>query len=402
MAATTEPGELQATQDITLHAPSARNALSVFLLSGLLMSFTGAILPAWGYHLKEDYAEVGRYFLALAAGLTASVPLGAALHCRKDVRTVVTVGSALACFAFVWLALASPPAHWAWRVAGVVLLGLAAGLLNSSAFQSISGCYELDRPSTVNIAGMLFGLGCLLMSLLVYSVFYVYTVSSTLLLVAAIPGFAAGLYARAAFAKPVTHHTKTWREVWDEVKSPGAVLFSLVLFFQLGNEWSIAGWLPIFLVQRIGVSPPASLLILTFFWLALLVGRVASQALLPHLKHGRILLASIFSALFGLLILLSTNNRFGAWVGVLFLGLGFAAVYPLLVERIAHRFPDYHPGFFNGLLSFGITGGLLAPWALGFIANWMGIRAVMLVPMLGSLMVFLLILLLWLEAKLTA
>ena len=33
-------------------------------------------------------------------------------------------------------------------------------------------------------------------------------------------------------------------------RSPGAVLFALLLFIQFGNEWSIAGWLPLFLIRR--------------------------------------------------------------------------------------------------------------------------------------------------------
>src|SRR5260370_30333715 len=51
----------------------------------------------------------------------------------------------------------------------------------------------------------------------------------------------------------------------------------------------------------------------------------------------------------------------------------------LVVEKIANRFPYYHPGFYNGIFSLGITGGLLAPWTLGYIAQAWGIRAVMIV-----------------------
>ena len=39
----------------------------------MLMSFLGAILPAWGYHLKADFKEVGYYFLSLNLGFLLSV-----------------------------------------------------------------------------------------------------------------------------------------------------------------------------------------------------------------------------------------------------------------------------------------------------------------------------------------
>jgi hypothetical protein len=97
--------------------------------------------------------------------------------------------------------------------------------------------------------------------------------------------------------------------------------------------------------------------------------------------------------------LLSTDNPFGAVSGVLLLGGSFAPIYPLVVEKIGHRFPYYHPGFYNGLFSFAIAGGLLAPCTLGYFAWLLGVRVVMGLPLAGSLIVFLLLALIWIEAR---
>jgi len=385
-----------------VYTRAGRNALTVFFLSGMMMSFPGAIMPAWGHHLRDDFTVVGHYFLSMAVGTLLSVKAGPYFLLRRDVRTVLTWAAGLACFSFLWLALFSPPSFWGWRMAGLVFLGLSAGLLNSAAFQSISSFYERDPAATVNLAGAMFGLGCLTSALLISTTFYIYTVASLLILMATIPGFAAGLYWRSRFPVPVAHSDQGWRQVWADVKSPGAVMFTLLLFFQFGNEWTIAGWLPIFLVHRIGASPDSALLMLSVFWLSLMVGRALAQALLPRIGHGKLLLASAASAFLGCTILIATNNRFGAWIGVLLVGGGFAMIYPLVVEKIGHRFPNYHPGFFNGIFSFGITGGLLAPWLVGYLAQWYGIWTVMALPLAGSFMVFLLLLLLWLEAVLTS
>ncbi|MBK5292657.1 MAG: MFS transporter [Acidobacteriia bacterium] len=385
-----------------VYARAGRSALTVFFLSGMLMSFPGAILPAWGYHLKDDFMVVGYYFLAMGLGILISVQAGPVLLAWKDVRTVLTGSAGLAGLSFLWLALTSPPAHWPWRMAGLVLMGISAGLLNSAAFQAISTFYEQDKAATVNLAGVMFGLGCLTTALMVSTTFYVYAVGSILLLMGLVPSFAAGLYWKARFPVPVLHSQQRWREVWADVKSPGAVMFSLLLFFQFGNEWTVAGWLTIFLVQRVGVSPDSSLMMLAAFWFSLLAGRIVAQALLSRMGHGKLLMGSATSALFGCLILIATNNRFGAWTGLLLLGGGFAMIYPLVVEKIGHRFPNYHPGFFNGIFSFGITGGLLAPWLVGYLAQDLGIWVVMAVPLIGTFMVFLLLILLWVEALLTA
>jgi fucose permease len=366
------------------------------------MSLPGALLPAWGYHLRDEFSIVGHYFLAMALGILASTKGSGILTARRTPRDIVIAGGVLACLALLALAVLAPPAAWWTRAIGVAFIGFSAGILNSAAFQSLSTVYEQDPAATVNLAGVLFGLGCLTTALFVSGTFYVYTVGSILVLLALIPAFAAGLYRRTEFAFPIAHTDQTWREIWQDVKSPGAVMFSLLLFFQNGNEWSVAGWLAIFLVHRIGVNPATSLLMLAAYWLALLLGRIGAQALLPRVGHGKLLAASSLAAMLGSLILITTNNRFGAWSGILMLGTGFAMIYPLAVEKIGHRFPNYHPGFFNGIFSFGMVGGLLAPWTLGFIAHAWGIQVVMMLPLVGTVMVFLLVLLLWIENRLTA
>jgi fucose permease len=100
-------------------------------------------------------------------------------------------------------------------------------------------------------------------------------------------------------------------------------------------------------------------------------------------------------------VLASTDNRFGALMGILFIGAGFAPIYPLVIRKIGHRSPRYDPGTYNGLFSFAIFGAFLAPWLLGYLAEAWGIQAVMIVPMMGACLVFVLMVLIWLEAKLS-
>ena len=161
----------------------------------------------------------------------------------------------------------------------------------------------------------------------------------------------------------------------------------------------IAGWLPLFLVQRLGISPETSLMMLAFFQFSLLAGRIIAQTILPHVSHTRLLSSCAIASFFGCLILSSTDNRFGAMMGIFFMGCAFAPIYPLVVEKIGNRFPDYHPGFFNGIFVFAFAGGLLAPCSVGWFADLWDIRAVTLLPLAGTVMVLLLLLAIWVEAR---
>ncbi|MCC7157671.1 MAG: MFS transporter [Bryobacterales bacterium] len=379
----------------------ARKGLIGFFLSGLLMSLLGALLPAWRHHIEPDFLIIAAYFLFQNIGLLAALYLAHRLIPRRGIRFGVILGSSLACVSLLFLALVSPPAFFAWRLLGLAGIGVSAGILNATSFNAMTAAYELDPAATLNIAGALWGLGCLVSALFLAGTFFIYSVQSILILLSLIPGFAALLYYRSSFPSAVFLSGLTWSGIWSQFRSPSAILMALFLFFQFGNEWAIAGWLPIFLVLRLGMSPGTALVLLSVYWLSLLVGRVLAQWALPRVSHTRLLGSAAVAPLLGCLILFSTNNLFGAVTGVLLTGGGFSVIFPLAAERIGKRFPGFHPGFFNGIFSLAVTGGLLAPASLGVFAASVGVGVVMGVPLVGTIMVLILLFLIQLDARLT-
>lgn len=374
--------------------------LAGLAVSGLLFGLPGAILPSWGFHISSEFSTAGNYFLSLCAGVLISAEAARRLLARKDVSFLLIFACVTACAALVWLALVPALASALWRAAGLIFAGFAAGLLNVAILHVVAPLFERDPAATINLGGIFFGVGCLAVALLVAGTFYAYTVTSILLLIAAVPGVFAIWYARNPPPAVTRRDQPALTGTLPMFRSPGAVLFALLLFFQFGNEWSIAGWLPVFLTRRLGISPAVSLVLLSLYWCALIGGRVGAVGLLPRMRHRKLLVASSGAALFGCVLLLFTNNRFGAATGTLLAGGGFACIYPLVAEQIGHRFPWYHPGFFNGIFSFALLSGLLAPALLGYAADAWGVGVVMGLPLLGTCMVFILVLLIWLDARL--
>ena len=240
------------------------------------------------------------------------------------------------------------------------------------------------------------------MALLVAGTYYVYTVPSILILISLVPGFFAIHYARTKYPARPAPQNVSLTEGLKQFRSPVAILFALLLFFQFGNEWAIAGWLPLFLVQRLGISPAQSLEMLALFWVALIGGRLAAQSVLTRASHARLLGWSAAAAVFGMVILGFTDNRFGAFVGILLVGTAYAPIYPLVIEKIGNRFPEYHPGLFNGIFSLAMTGALLAPCSLGALAEIWGIGIVMVLPAAGTFMVLMLVAAIWIEARIAS
>lgn len=384
------------------HASSGAKALAGFLLSGYLLALLGAILPAWGYHRDpSDFVAVGNYFLSLAVGIIGGTFLARRLITRRDLRFLLVFGCSLSCASLAYLATVSPPLSAWWRASGLVALGMGAGVLNLALFCAISTKYQADPADTANLGGAWYGLGCVAATLLVAGTFYAYSVPSILICMALVPAAFGVIYARGSYPRVVEGSHLTVRESLRDFRSMGAIVFALLLFFQFGNEWSIAGWLPLLLIRRVGLSPAAALGDLALYGLALMAGRLISAAILPHVRHIRLLLGSAAAAIFACVILYFTDNGFGAASGAILLGAGYASVFPLVSEAIGRRFPYYHPGFFNGIFSCALVGGLLAPATLGYAASLWGVGVVLGIPFTGTCLVMVLILLIWLESKVT-
>ncbi len=391
-----------------LTTSAGRRSLSGFFLCGVLLSFLGMILPAWGYHLLSQFKLVGFYFLALGGGQLIGLRVSRHLLNRLSVQSILILSSLIAAIGLTLLGLYAPPAPFPWRIGGLVTIGAAAGLLSTTVFHAITPVYRQDPAGTLNLSGMLYGSGCLACSLLVAATYYVYTPGSILYWIAAIAVLLGYYFRRGKFPKTPaldqlrSEERRSLQSVARDFQSPGAMLFGLLLFFQFGNEGALAGWLPLLLVQRLGVSPSTALWILAEYWFFLVVGRGVAQALLPRVSHPRLLLASVLAAIVGCMILATTVSVFGAVMAVFFVGSGFAMIYPLVTEKIGNRFQYYHPGFYNGIFSFASAGAILAPFSVGYLTDWFGISAVMVLPLLGTLTVFLLLVLISIETRLTS
>ena len=213
-------------------------ALAGFFLIGLLLSFTGAALPAWRFHLSSDYIGAGAYFLLLNAGLLISMRAGQTAVERRGPAFTAALGAFLGAGALLFLAetaTASP----SWKLPGLFSLGLASGLLSIGLLEAVSGLYRLDGAATLNLAGVVFGLGCVTTALLVAGTFYVYSVPAILVLLAVFPAvfgvvFLKTRLTRAQPSPPAAQLTP------GQLRSPAAVLFALLLFFQFGNRPLVA------------------------------------------------------------------------------------------------------------------------------------------------------------------
>jgi fucose permease len=388
-------GAPESTRPSVLPSAKPWQILCGLVVSGFLLALPGGLLPLWGFHIQPDFGTAGNFFLALGLGVIAGGIVAHRLAGNISLARLLAVGYFSAGVSLLLLAVAAPPAQVWYESLALFITGMAAGIMNTAVLEAVTPCYEFNPAAITLTGGIFFGVGSVLAAVLLAQSFGDSGSTRLLAATAAVPAvaaFFAGFLRIDARKVPAVSLTQSMLDL----RSPLAILFALLLFFQFANEWSIAGWLPVFLIDRLGLSPATAVALLALYWGALTVGRIGAAKLLRRVTHGRLLAVSAFCALFGCTALLAAGSRFGVIVGLLLTGVGFSAIYPLAAERIASRFSYYHPGYFNGIFTFALTGGILAPFALGHMAAETGLRLIPLAVMVGSCAVFGLVLLIWL------
>ncbi len=376
--------------------------LSGFLILGILLGLPGSLLIAWQYHIDVEPRLIGLHFLGLNIGFASAAVLARRYIRRVPAQKTAALSCALAVLALLALSFLPPPAWPGWRIAFLGLLGAAAGSLSTALFYLSELSFKNSPSLAANTGALLFGCGCLIATILTGATYFAGSVRLETLTLALLPLLFLLLYLRGGNAgsrfRPLEQPSAT-RDSVKDLRSVATLLFSLVLFFQFGNECALAGWLPLFLVHRLGTNPAWAVGGLAIYFVALMMGRLAARLWLPRLNQRRTLIASIALSMAGYLMLSFATLLQAAILAVVFIALGYASIYPLIAEQSDDRF-SYHPGLYSGALALAVVGGTFAPWLLGYVDAYFGIRAILLLPTLGSCAVLLLSLLIMFEARL--
>jgi hypothetical protein len=367
--------------------------LGGFLVLGVFLAILGSLLIDWDYHIDVDPRVIGLHFLGLGAGYGVGSQL--ARLPQWEPRTVAMLGCGAGFAGLLALAFLAPPVTPWWRILTLAVIGLAAGMLATALLFALELSYAAHPRQTLNRSGAFFGIGCLLATLTTALFYLAGWHHRETALLSLLP---LGFLLRYARMRPQAT-TSASPSAIEDLRLIAAFLFTTLLFVQFGNEWAMAGWVPLFLIHTLGSSPEYALFALAVYFAALTLARILAQRVAGNVGHRRLLIASTIVAMSGYLLLGMAHSLADGYVGIVITALGFGPIYPLALKTLDDRF-SYQARFYSRILSIAITGGLMIPWLLGYVDASFGMRPVMLVPATGSVAVLALALLITLEARL--
>jgi fucose permease len=171
-------------------------------------------------------------------------------------------------------------------------------------------------------------------------------------------------------------------------------LCGFLLFFESGNEFTVGGWVSTYLNENFHFSQMSASLVLAGYWGAMMIGRlVVSKKLAGLWKNETLILGSAILSLAGTALVTAATSGIMATAGVVLTGLGFAAIFPTTLAIAGEAFPELTGTAFSVIFMIALAGGMTAPWLAGKVANASGLRSGLIIPVIGSVMIILILLL---------
>jgi MFS transporter, FHS family, glucose/mannose:H+ symporter len=169
--------------------------------------------------------------------------------------------------------------------------------------------------------------------------------------------------------------------------SSGVVVCALTFLVYGGIEASISAWITVF-ATRYSVSPMAIAQgILSLFWAGLIVGRLLTAMIASPVREPLLLRAAIIGSLACLTWLLIWPSLIALLLGSTLMGICLSPLFPLLLSiTLSYGYPTRVMG---GILAACALGSAVFPALLGVLSSMFSLRAGMLLPVLGLMLLLL-------------
>lgn len=358
---------------MTTHRGALVAACLGMLLFGVTLTTLGSVLPPLIPRYGLEKTEAGSLMSLMSLGILAGSLIFGPVVDRLGYRPIllggaVGVGLGLAAIAGAPSARLLAPA--------MLVFGFAGGLLNGGTNALVSDVAPPDqRGAALAFLGIFFGVGAFGVPL-VLGVLLRWTTYSTI-----VGGLAALVliplidFAMVALPPPKQAQGFPLRRVGALLGDPVLGLVGLMLFLQSGMEITLGGWSAQYAREALGLSQERSILLLSLFWVGMMLARMILSRLLRSRSPRVVYPSYLAAALAGAGLLLATRSAPAAGLGLLLLGGGLSAGYPILLGFLGERFHDLTGTAFSAVFVVALVGGSVLPFATGALGDQYGLGA---------------------------
>lgn len=357
------------------YEPLAAAMVGLFVVFGVLVTLTGAALPAIIRGFGWSYIPAGAVIAARSTGYLVSSFGAGLLLGRLGLKPTLCAGLCL-------------------QAIGLALFGWTGGALINGALNFVSGlglgCTEvvvnvcvlrMERPGSgrlMNLTHAGFCVGAVVGPLGVAALLaggQAWQVSFRVM--AGISAAMAAALALLSFAPVLRPSTPASRRppIGRTLRQPLLLLCSAILLLYVGAEIGVAKWVSEYFVVRFDWPGWAAGIMPAVFWSGLLAGRLGVSYFHRSDRQDRLLVQLAVACAASTLVAVSMPWAPAAAAVFFLAGLGYSAIYPTTMTLVGRHCRGERSVGVGAAATGGGLGSLSIPLAMSAIAEYHGVTA---------------------------
>jgi FHS family glucose/mannose:H+ symporter-like MFS transporter len=341
------------------------------LLFGIGLITLGSIAPDLKTKFQLDDVSAGTLFSILPIGILIGSLFFGPVCDRFGYKIILIIACIGMFFGFEGIAKLS---SLNLLKLCIFIFGISAGIINGATNAVVSDVSKGSEGANLSLLGVFFGIGALGMPFVIgvlknnFSSYQIVEAVGWLTL-------AVGLFymfikfppSKKAIGFTQTKASKLFKEsyLW---------FIAFFLFFQGSIEAILNNWTTTYFTNHLSIIESNSLYALSLFVVGMTVMRLLIGSVFRTIKLPVLMYSSLTIVFIGILLLYFSQSYFVSVSGLILLGIGLAAGFPIMLGLAGNRYAAQSGTAFSFIFTIALSGNMLMNYLMGLIAKNYGIR----------------------------
>lgn len=340
------------------------------LFFGMAITTLGSVVPQLRIKFHLDDISAGTLFSILPFGILMGSLFFGPFCDRYGYRILL----ALTCFSMFigFEGIAYAPSHVILKIC-VFLFGLGGGAINGATSALVSDISEKGKGANLSLLGVFFAIGALGMPFVLGVLENRFSYEIILSIIGLATFIMGVFYLLIKFPPPKHAGGLPVAKSLSLLKDSVLLLIAFFLFFQSAFEGIINNWTTTYLSGYLHISPGKALYALSLSVLGTTVMRLLLGSIFRNTQAKKIWTISFSLLLAGLIFLSLGKSFYPAVTGLILIGAGLAAGFPIMLGYVGDRFKELSGTAFSIAFVIALIGNMIINYSMGFIVQKYGV-----------------------------
>ena len=255
----------------------------------------------------------------------------------------------------------------------IFLFGVGGGAINGATNAVVADISTNNKAADLSLLGASFTVGALSMPFIMGLMREYFPFETIISAIGFLGLIAAIVFTLLRFPPPKQPQAISLSKGLGLFKDGPLLLIALFLFCQSSMEGLANNWTTLYLIGGFNINQSLALYGLSLYVLGMGIMRILIGSVFRPLSSQSVLYLSFVILIIGNSLLNFSTGIFGLATGLILLGAGLAAGYPVMLGFVGKRYEQLSGTAFGFVLSLALLGNISLNYIMGIIAEQYGI-----------------------------